>query len=431
VPNLSPTPQLVAPTVPPNGDVNPYGVAFVPGNFATGGPLQPGDIIVSNFNASTNVQGTGTTIVSIDPTGAQTVFFQGSGLGLTTALGILSHGWVLVGNLPTDANGNPQQGSLLIIDRNGNLKETLSDPNLLNGPWDLAVNDQGDTAQVFVSNVLSGTVTRINLSVPSDGSPPVVMNMTQIASKYFIRPDPAALVVGPTGLSYDSSQDLLYVASTGDNAIFAISNAGSRNKDAGRGNLIYKDKVHLHGPLGLVQAPNGDLISTQGDAVNPDPNQPSEIVECTAKGKFVAQVPVNSSGQQGGAFGIALAAEEGQIQFAAVDDIFNTLEVWTINTEQSSLNQGRAAIEGAARGIAAEDAILSTLPGERTDHVLAITPSQTSFSRETNLIGGNLVQSLQQRDNVVAAVTVTSPVKRVARLNHLALVESLFADWDG
>ena len=46
-------------TLPPNGDLNPYGVAFVPLLFQSGsGPVQPGDILVSNFNNSSNLQGT-------------------------------------------------------------------------------------------------------------------------------------------------------------------------------------------------------------------------------------------------------------------------------------------------------------------------------------------------------------------------------------
>ena len=38
---------------------------------------------------------------------------------------------------------------------------------------------------------------------------------------------------------------------------------------------------HLRGPLALVFAPDGNLITSNGDAVNPDPTQPSEIVEFT------------------------------------------------------------------------------------------------------------------------------------------------------
>src|SRR5262249_13923060 len=124
IPNLPPSPSLFVSTVPATGDQNPYGIAFVPPHFAEGGPLNPGDLLISNFNNSSNTQGTGSTIVRVTPNGQQSVFFQGpSGIGLTTALGILKRGFVLVGNLPTDANGNPQQGSLLIIDRNGNLVE--------------------------------------------------------------------------------------------------------------------------------------------------------------------------------------------------------------------------------------------------------------------------------------------------------------------
>jgi hypothetical protein len=79
-----PSPVRSASTVPSNGDVNPYGVAFIKNNFLTGsGPLQHGDVLVSNFNNKQNLQGTGTTIVRIPQSGAPTVFFQGTApLGL-------------------------------------------------------------------------------------------------------------------------------------------------------------------------------------------------------------------------------------------------------------------------------------------------------------------------------------------------------------
>jgi hypothetical protein len=48
-----------------------------------------------------NRQGTGTTTLKVAPTGGVSVFFQGqAGLGLTTALGVMKRGSVLVGNLP-------------------------------------------------------------------------------------------------------------------------------------------------------------------------------------------------------------------------------------------------------------------------------------------------------------------------------------------
>jgi hypothetical protein len=337
IPELTPTPTLTVSTVPANGDLNPYGVAFVPQGFPKGGAIHPGDILVSNFNNSANLQGTGTTIVAVTPSGQASVFFQGSStpgaLGLTTALGVLRDGFVLVGSVPTlDGTSATVQapGKLLILDRHGNQVLSLSDAEVLDGPWDLTILDEGEHAAVFVSNVLSGTVTRLELEVSEDGHRIGVESATQIASGYLHRTDPAALLIGPTGLAYDSREDILYVASTGDNAVFAIKKARRRQSDAGKGKLIYKDNVHLHGPLALVLAPNGDLITSNGDAVNSDPNQPSEIVEFTPSGRFVAQLPVDSSGQQGGAFGIALAVEDNQIRFAAVDDISNTLKVWVV-----------------------------------------------------------------------------------------------------
>src|ERR1700723_3795797 len=62
-------------TVPSNGDVNPYGVAFAPKILPAGSGLQAGDILVSNFNNSQNLQGTGTTIVRVNSPGATSTFF--------------------------------------------------------------------------------------------------------------------------------------------------------------------------------------------------------------------------------------------------------------------------------------------------------------------------------------------------------------------
>jgi DNA-binding beta-propeller fold protein YncE len=125
----------------------------------------------------------------------------------------------------TAAIATPQQGSLQIFNHNGTLVAALNDANLLDSPWDLTINDEGSLAQVFVSNVLSGTVTRLNLSVSNNRV--TVVSKTRIGPGYAHQPDPAAVVVGPTGLAYDPIHDTLYVASTADNKIFAIGEAGS------------------------------------------------------------------------------------------------------------------------------------------------------------------------------------------------------------
>jgi hypothetical protein len=333
-PIVPPTNQVLSvSTSPSNGDTNPYGVAFVPKGFPDGGPLSPGDVLVSNFNSNSGIQGTGTTIVQIkqgnNPSTVPAFFAGTAPLGLTTALGVLKRGFVIVGNVTTtDSTCNTiTQGSLLIIDRYGNLVTTLADAKLLDGPWDLTIHDDGDFAQVFVSNVLSGTVTRLDLRIPFGSDKVFVENETQIASHYGAACNSAAVVVGPTGLAYDDDRDFLYVASTDDNAIYAVPHAGRTFQDHGTGPVVYSDNVHLHGPLGLTLAPNGDLITANGDAINQDPNQLNEIVEFTPSGKFVAQFQVDT-GAAGAAFGLAVTQRGNKILFAAVDNNTGNLDEW-------------------------------------------------------------------------------------------------------
>ena len=125
---------------------------------------------------------------------------------------------------------------------------------------------------------------------------------------------------------------MLFVASSLDNEVFALPNAEHTNSSMGTGTLIYNDPVHLHGPLDLVLAPNGDLIVANSDGSNADPNQPSELVEFTRDGNFVAQFSVDPN--NGGAFVVALKNVEGIIRAAAVDDNQNILELFTIFPEQ-------------------------------------------------------------------------------------------------
>jgi hypothetical protein len=329
------TPILNVSTVAGSGDQNPSGVAFVPVNFVDGGILSPGDILVSNFNNGANIQATGSTIMRIPASGGPaSVFYQGpvGQVGMTAALGVLSQGYVVAGSLPSEGGtcgvGNVGTGGLLIIDRNGNQVGNISDNTLLNGPWEMAFSVQGTHVLLFVSNVGTATITRIELKAQASGKF-TVLDLAQIASGYSGDCDPQTFVMAVSGLAYDASQDVLYVASTEDNAIFAVPNA-STTTDQGPGTLIYRDNAHLHGPVGLLLAPNGDLITSNDDAspVNPDPGQPSEIVEFTTTGQFVSQFSIDPGLHA--AFGIALSNTKGSGKplFAAINKNSNSVEVW-------------------------------------------------------------------------------------------------------
>jgi hypothetical protein len=106
--------RQIASTIPANGDLNPYGLAVIP---RSNGHLKAGDALVSNFNNAGNLQGTGTTIVEISPSGHRRLFaaidpnaLPGAcpgGVGLTSALVALRSGWVIVGSLPTSDGTSP------------------------------------------------------------------------------------------------------------------------------------------------------------------------------------------------------------------------------------------------------------------------------------------------------------------------------------
>lgn len=326
-------PSRTASTTPANGDQNPYGVAFVPNGVAKGGVLQPGDLLVSNFNNGTpagNLQGTGTTIVRVAADNTRSVFYQGPpGSGFGNGLAVLKNGYVIAGTVPS-TDGTPAtvgRGEVLVLNKNGAVVSQCSDPKLLNGPWSLTAVDQGSHAVVFVSNVLSGTVSRFNVSMPASGGVQV-KSATQIGSGFLHRGDPAAFEIGPGGLAYDSGTGNLYVASGADDSIYVIRDALHTKLDRGTGRLVVHDEAHLHDPVGLALASDGHLIAANADGNNANPADPSTLVEYTRGGRFVHNFSLNPA--NGAAFGVAIT--RGPRPFlAAVNDVNGTATVWQVH----------------------------------------------------------------------------------------------------
>jgi len=325
-----------ASTVPLNGDVNPYGVAVVPRSV---GLLRQDHVLVSNFNSSANLQGTGTTIVQVSPGDGTTKLFAHidagtlpgacpGGVGLTTALVVLRSGWVIVGSLPT-TDGTPATigvGCLLVLNSLGQVVETISGGDI-NGPWDMTALDLGTTAMLFVTNVLNGTVAadggivsggtvlRIGLTIPSGGMP-VETSSTMIGSGFSEKTDPNALVIGPTGLGL-GADGTLYVADTINNRIASIDNAVARATDAGTGATVFGGGA-LNAPLGLAIAPNGDILTVNGGDGN--------MVEITPAGTQAAVKAVDVTATGAGVlFGLAIRPGDSGVYF--VNDGNNTLDV--------------------------------------------------------------------------------------------------------
>ena len=326
----------VASTVPANGDQNPYGVANVP--FSTGS-LVGGDTLVSNFNSSNNTQGTGTTIVQVSPAGGASVFAQidptlpgcPGGVGLTTALSVLGDGYVIVGSLPVTENGSgtPEAGCLIVLNSNGVPVETWAG-NGINGPWDMtSVQLFGPFAELFVTNVLNGTVaaagsevdqgTVLRLSVfDPPGRPPVLFATRPVATGFAEELNSGALVLGPTGVALEPN-GTLYVADTVHSRIAAVPFATFRFFPASGGGLTVSQGGGLNGPLGLTRAPNGDLVTVNGNDGN--------AVELTPFGTQVDTTTIDPFNSGGDLFGLAVAPGGQGLLFVDDNGSANTLDL--------------------------------------------------------------------------------------------------------
>jgi hypothetical protein len=329
----------LASTVPSNGDVNPYGVAVVSKSI---GGLYRNDVLVSNYNNKANNNGSGSTIVEINPTTHQSWTFAnlntskvrascGGAVGLTDALSVLSDGWVVVGSMPA-TNGDPttlKSGCLIVLNSLGHVKAIIAGHGI-NGPWGMTALDRGSFVELFVTNALNGTVagngnwvhqgtvTRIDLAV-SRFQLPQVLSITTIASHLPTRIDKAAFLLAQTGLALVGNT--LFVVDTGQSRVFAIPNATTRWNSDGTGVTIAKGGL-LSAPVAIAVLHNGVLIVTNGNNGN--------LIALTTRGQTAIikalDTTVAAAGATPGAgalFGIATSLD-GTSAFY-VNDITSTL----------------------------------------------------------------------------------------------------------
>jgi hypothetical protein len=336
----------VTSTVAGNGDQNPYAVVVAP---VSAGTIQQGDILVDNFNNASNLQGLGTTIVDVNPETKQTKLFAAlprhlpqcpGGVGLTTAMTMLKSGFVIVGSTPSeDGTTNTKgDGCLMVLDANGKLVDVWSGADI-NGPWgNMAVQDNGSTATIFVSmagfdvpgpgvrdpetgfpvTIAKANVLRLALSIPAGGKP-VVKSRTVVASGFGQRADKDVFLIGPTGLVL-APNGTLYVSDALQNRVVAIPDALTRTASAGTGQEVTKGGL-LQRPLALIQAPNGHLL-----AVNGRNGQVVEIDPVAGKQLYAQWIDANQAQSppgNGDLFGLAIKPDGKGFYY--VEDDVNTI----------------------------------------------------------------------------------------------------------
>ncbi|HWU04467.1 MAG TPA: hypothetical protein VN222_17130 [Novosphingobium sp.] len=338
--------QTLALTTPDNGDLNPYAVVVAP---TSAGKVAEGDVLISNFNNISNLQGTGTTIVDFNPATRKTTLFAQiprdtaqcpGGVGLTTAMTMLKSGWVIVGSLPSKdgTTATRGEGCLLVLDAQGKLVATWSGPTI-SGPWgNMAVVDKGDAATLFISmagfdvpgpRVLDpathypvvqhkATVLRLELTVPA-GKPPVLTSQTVVASGLAQRADIDNFLFGPTGLAL-GEDDTLYATNGLENTIIAIDHASTRQDSGGTGRIVTQDGL-LAWPLALAWTPEKHLIVTNGkngQVVEVDPKAGKQIYA-----QWIDNDQAQSPPGNGDLFGLAMLPDGSGFYY--VTDDMNTL----------------------------------------------------------------------------------------------------------
>ena len=145
------------------------------------------------------------------------------------------------------------------------------------------------------------------------------------------------------------------MAAEGDDAIYKLKGEGHATSDLGKGQVIYDDHTVLHGPLGLIFAPNGDLITANADPTHfpPSATDPSEIIEITPDGTFVRKFSIDPN--PGSAFAVEINNKDRFLdqfnnkdrfsdqfnnkdrfldQFVYVDDFVSDCTIWSLPTSK-------------------------------------------------------------------------------------------------
>jgi hypothetical protein len=305
---------------PVNGAGNPYGLAVAP---STSGKLTKGDLVICNFNAKSNKQGTGRSLVALHPAPGSMPMHVSSDKVLLgcDALALSSDGTIWAAAMV--ANDNP------ILSSSGKLIDNISGKPF-DQPWgQVFAQPKSGSAAFYATNAGTGTIVRINL-----GS---TFTYDVIGKGFPVNHGVPGTALAPSGLAYNPSNDTLYFADGKNDTVVAfknvtnIPNGGITAKNngmkfsgpsAGDASLLFSGKP-LNGPISTALLPNGNLVV--GNTLNP--NGKNLLVELSAAGKLLDVRNVDT-GAAGSIFGIvATGTDDSNTKIYFNDDNDNNVQV--------------------------------------------------------------------------------------------------------
>jgi hypothetical protein len=275
--------------------------------------------VICNFNDSANVQGNGTTIEILQPTPGATPkrMVQDPNLKGCSALAIGSDDGPWAAAYSSDLAP--------FYTGAGTLVSTLS-AGPWHGPWGVTfVPGMGVAAGTYVlTNATNGSLVRVDIAGTT---------FTTVASGFTLNAGAVpGNILGASGLTYDGTNDTMYVVDSNQNRVVALSgfsafsaNALTVNADgtfsgpsASSAHVLFSG-APLNAPISSALLYNGDLVvGNTGDNL---------LVEISPAGKAVATQNLDT-GAVGALFGIVATgtgASDTKIYFN--DDNDNTVKV--------------------------------------------------------------------------------------------------------
>ncbi len=300
---------------PINGDQNPYGLTIAP---AAGSMVAAGDLVVCNFNDALNIQGLGTTIEVLKPVVGAKPQRLIADPRLTGCAAIAMGGsapWVAA----LDANDNP------IVSGAGTFVSAINNYPWT-GPWGqvfVGPSKSGTAPAFYESNANDGSIVRINLTNP--------FTFEKIAAGFSVNHGVPGSILAPSGLTYDSTRDVLYIVDGNANRVVAINAPGKvhtggivvtatgfAGPSAASAHVVFAGSP-LAAPISAALLFNGDLI-----VENSSNNGLTEI----APGVGVVGERRLDSGPPGALFGIAATGTNlATTRIYYNDDNSNTVRV--------------------------------------------------------------------------------------------------------